>query len=263
MIDFAAFPLLAILFASVAALLTAAEIGHHFGSRAAGEANISTLEAAIFGLLALMIGFTFSMSLARFDARRDGVLNEANAIGTAALRARLLPSPHDVESLKLFRDYVQIRLDFTGSVIASGESSATIARSNEIQEALWKRVKTVVAKDNAMVPVGVYIQSLNEMFDNQEKRLTALRNRVPNVVFAALYGIAIVAIGFSAFSSGVEWRQWRLPVYIMSVLSAAVILLIQDIDRPNAGFISVSQQPIIDTAASINGYLAELEKRAP
>ncbi len=143
------------------------------------------------------------------------------------------------------------------------KSSATIARSNEIQEALWKRVKTVVAKDNAMVPVGVYIQSLNEMFDNQEKRLTALRNRVPNVVFAALYGIAIVAIGFSAFSSGVEWRQWRLPVYIMSVLSAAVILLIQDIDRPNAGFISVSQQPIIDTAASINGYLAELEKRAP
>jgi hypothetical protein len=263
MIDFAAFPLTAILFASVAALMTAAEIGHHFGARAAGEANISTLEAAILGLLALMIGFTFSMSLARFDSRRDAVLTEANSIGTAALRARLLPAPYDQESLKLLREYAQIRLDYGASAMTPGESSPVIAHSNEIQEALWLRAKAVAAKDNAMVPVGVYIQSLNEMFDNQEKRLTALRNRVPNIVFTALYGIAIVAIGFSAFSSGLESRQWRLPVYIMSVLSAAVILLIQDIDRPNAGFISVSQQPMVDTASSISGYLAQFEKRAP
>jgi hypothetical protein len=60
-----------------------------------------------------MIGFTFSMALTRFEARRGAVLNEANAIGTAALRARLLPAPHSAESLKLLREYVQIRLDIT------------------------------------------------------------------------------------------------------------------------------------------------------
>ncbi len=259
MIDFSAFPLPAIFFASVAALLAAAEIGHYFGLRAEAEANVSTLEAAILGLMALMIGFTFSMALSRFDERRDGVLTEANAIATAALRARLLPAPHDLESLKLFKDYVQLRSDFSIGAFTLGEMSAAISRSNEIQEALWKRAKVVAAKDNAAVPVGVYIQSLNEMFDNQEKRLTALRNCVPNVVFVALYGIALFAIGFSAFSSGLERRQWRFPVYAMSVLFAGVILLIHDIDRPGAGYVYVSQQPMIDTAGGINKYITDLE----
>jgi hypothetical protein len=263
MIDFAAISLPAILFASIAVLLAAAEIGHFFGSRAAGEANVSTLEAAILGLMALMVGFTFSMALSRFDARRDAVLNEANSIGTAALRARLLPAPYDAECVRLLRDYARIRLNLTSSVIAPGEAGAAIARSNDIQEALWLRAKAVAAKDNAMVPAGIYIQSLNEMFDNQEKRLTALRNRVPNIVFFALYAIAAVSLGFTGFASGLEARRWRLPVYIMSTLAAGVILLIQDIDRPDAGFIAVSQQPMIDTAASLAGYVAKFERPAP
>ena len=263
MIDFAAVSLPAILFASIAVLLAAAEIGHIFGSRAVGEANVSTLEAAILGLMALMIGFTFSMALSRFDTRRDAVLNEANSIGTAALRARLLPAPYDAESVRLLRDYARIRLDFTGNAIAPGEVDAVIARSNDIQEALWLRAKAVAAKNNAMVPAGIYIQSLNEIFDNQEKRLTALRNRVPNIVFFALYAIAAVALGFTGYASGLEGRRWRLPIYIMSTLAAGVILLIQDIDRPGAGFISVSQQPMIDTAASLAGYVAKFDGRAP
>jgi len=263
MIDFASISLLAILCSSIAVLLAAAEIGHFFGSRAVGEANVSTLEAAILGLMALMIGFTFSMALSRFDTRRDAVLNEANSIGTAALRARLLPAPYDAESVRLLRDYARIRVDFTGGVIAPGEMDAAIARSNDIQEALWLRAKAVAAKDNAMVPAGIYIESLNEMFDNQQKRLTAYRNRVPNIVFFALYAIAAVSLGFTGYASGLEARRWRLPVYIMSILAAGVILLIQDIDRPGAGFISVSQQPMIDTAASLAGYVAKLDGRAP
>ena len=263
MIDFASISLLAILFASIAVLLAAAEIGHLFGSCAVGEANVSTLEAAILGLMALMIGFTFSMALSRFDTRRDAVLNEANSIGTAALRARLLPAPYDAESVRLLRDYARIRVDFTGGVIAPGEMEAAIARSNDIQEGLWLRAKAVAVKDSAMVPAGIYIQSLNEMFDNQEKRLTAWRNRVPNIVFFALYAIAAVSLGFTGYASGLEARRWRLHVYIMSVLAAGVILLIQDIDRPGAGFISVSQQPMIDTAASLAGYVAKFDGRAP
>jgi hypothetical protein len=77
-----------------------------------GSANISALEQSLVGLLALVVGFTFFMALMRFDARRDAVLNEANAIGTTALRARLLPEPHRMETLKLLREYVQIRTDY-------------------------------------------------------------------------------------------------------------------------------------------------------
>ena len=146
----------AIFVMSIGALFVASEIGHHLGLRVAGEANVSTLEAAMLGLLALMISFTFAMALSRFDARRDVLLREANAIGTAALRARLLPTPYGAESLKLFRDYVQTRLDITTRVPTPDEMNAAIARSNAIQETLWLQVKSAMAKDNSVVPTGLY-----------------------------------------------------------------------------------------------------------
>ncbi len=256
MIELSRYGLLPIFVVSLILILGASEVGRRLGVRAVdhGGDDVSTLEGAILGLLALMIGFTFAMALSRFEGRRDGVLNEANAIGTTALRARLLPAPHAAELLKLLREYVQVRLNISQHVASSGDLDAAIARSNAIQEALWQQAKAVSMKDNAMVPTGLFIQTLNEMIDNHEKRLTALRNRVPNIVLIALYGVAIIAIAFTGYASGLEARRTRLPIYLTGILVASVILLIQDLDRPTAGFITVSQQPMIDTAASIAGY---------
>jgi hypothetical protein len=261
--DLLDYPLGVIFVVSIAALFAASEIGHGIGLRNSGEANVSTLEASVLGLLALMLSFTFAMALTRFDERREGALIEANAIGTASLRAGLLPAPHGVESVKLFRDYVQVRLDLAKRVPTPSEFNAAVARSNEIQVALWREAKAAMAIDNAMVPTGLYIQALNETFDNQEKRFTAFRTRVPNIVLLALYGIAIVAICFAGYAGGLESRRWRLPVYVTALLVAAVIILIQDIDRPSAGFVAVSQQPMIDTANAIANYAIEFEKSAP
>ncbi len=254
--DFADYPLLLIFFVSTAAILVACEAGLRFGliSGEGGKENTATLQASVLGLLALMIGFTFSMSLTRFEGRRDAVLYEANSIGTTALRARLLPAPHDIECLKLLREYVQVRLGITGRIPSPEELRAAVNRSNAIQEALWQQVKAVAAKDNALVPTGLFIQTLNEMIDNQEKRIIAVVNRVPNIVLIALYGIAIVASAFTGYSAGLAGQRSRVPPYTLGVLVAAVILIIQDLDRPNAGFIKVSQQPMIDTAASIAAY---------
>jgi|SRR5689334_10683468 len=248
--------LLPIFLVSLVVILAACEIGRWLGARAGrrGDENISTLEGAILGLMALMIGFTFAMALSRFEARRDAVLNEANAIGTAALRARLLSQPHRTECLNLLREYVQIRLNITQQVPSAAELKAAITRSNEIQEALWQQVKAVAVTDSEVVPTGLFIESLNEMIDNQQKRLTALGNRVPNVVLLTLYGVAAVATAFAGYTSGLGKRPSRLPVYVMIVLVCAVILLIQDLDRPLTGVSVNIQQPMIDTAASLNAF---------
>jgi hypothetical protein len=89
MLDLYNYSLLTIFLAGLALIVAASEIGRLLGVRVGkrGGDNVSTLEAAVLGLLALMIGFTFAMALSRFEARRDAVLNEANAIGTTALRA--------------------------------------------------------------------------------------------------------------------------------------------------------------------------------
>ena len=201
-----------------------------------------------------MIGFTFSMSLIRFDARRDAVLQEANAIGTTALRARLLPAPYATDALKLLRDYTEIRLELARRIPSPEDLAAAVARSNVIQEKLWQQVKAVAATNNAMVPTGQYIATLNEMIDAQETRLTALHNRVPAVVIWSLYAVGLIAVGFSGYTVGLEKRRSRIPVYIVCVLIAGVVLLIQDLDRPNTGFIQVAQQPLLDTAASLARY---------
>ena len=97
----------------VAIVFLASESGYRLGVRTVGHGasgNISALEQSLLGFLALMVGFTFLMALTRFETRREAVLNEANAIGTTALRARLLPAPHREEALKLLREYAQIRI---------------------------------------------------------------------------------------------------------------------------------------------------------
>jgi hypothetical protein len=256
MIDLYSYSLLTIFLTGIAAIFAVSELGWHLGTRNEGRggANISTLESAMLGLLALIIGFTFAMALSRFEARREAVLNEANAIGTTALRARLLPDPHRAETLKLLREYIQLRLDVIQSGQSLAERRAAVDRSNDIQEALWLQVRALIVKDSGMVPTGLFIQSLNEMIDDQAKRLAALRNRVPNVVLLGLFGIAAVVGGFAGYAGGRDTKRTRLPVYIMGFLVATVILLILDIDRPSSGFITNNQQSMIDTAASMAAF---------
>ena len=254
MFDLDNYSLLTILLVGLVVVLGASEIGRWLGAHSDdhGSSDVSTLESAVFGLLALMIGFTFAMALSRFETRRDAVLNEANAIGTTALRARLLPEPERKEVLKLLNQYVKIRLDITQRPASRTELMTAISRSNELQESLWQRATTLAAKNNGMVPTGLFIQALNEMIDNQGKRLAALRNRVPNIVLLSLFGIAIVGSGFAGYANGLDPRRTQVPVYITAILVSGVIFLILDLDRPSGGFIAVSQQPMIDTAASID-----------
>src|SRR4051794_10477776 len=120
----------------VTAVFLATEFGWRLGIRTEGHGasgNISALEQALLGFLALIVGFTFLMALTRFEARRDAVLNVATAIDTTALRERLLQEPHRTELLKLLRKYAQKRVDFIPTGKSFAELPNLIDRSNSIQ----------------------------------------------------------------------------------------------------------------------------------
>jgi hypothetical protein len=245
----------AVFLIGVAVVFLASEFGWQVGIRTKGHGasgNIAALEQSLLGLLALIVGFTFLMALTRFETRREAVLNEANAIGTTALRARLLPEPHRTESLKLLREYAQIRIDYIPTGKSFAELPTLVDHSNNIQEALWQQVKAVSARDNNLVPTGLYIQALNEMIDDQAKRLSALRNSIPALVLLLLFAIAAVSCGFAGYASGLDPLRTRLPVFITACLVCGVMAVILDLDRPNVGFITISQQPIIDTVATLS-----------
>lgn len=245
-------PLPVIFLAGLALIWGASEVGWRLAIRRSGQStNINTLEGAMIGLLALLIGFTFSMALSRFEARRDAVLKEANAITTTALRGRLLPDPYRAESLRLLRDYTQVRLEAFQSGSSFAELQTTIADSNAIQDALWQQARAVSESDAAPISIGNFIQSLNQMIDAQRARLAALRNRIPSVVLATLYVLASAAGGFVGYACALDPRLTRLPVAIVGLLISLVLYLIMDLDRPNGGLITNDQQAMIETAASL------------
>jgi hypothetical protein len=155
----------------------------------------------------------------------------------------------------LLREYVEIRLDIVRRDASLAERVSVVNRSNSIQEALWQQAKAIASIDRGFVPAGLFVASLNEMIDDQGKRLSALRNNVPNIVLITLFVIAAVAGGFAGYASAMDTQRTRLPVFVMGLLISMVIFLIVDLDRPSAGFIKNNQQPMIDLAASIASFV--------
>jgi hypothetical protein len=239
-------------------ILAVAELGRLIGISwrhrhpEAKPSDLATLVGAALGLLSLMIGFTFSMALNRYDDRRSAVVDEANAIGTTDLRARMLPEPHASEVRKLLRDYVEIRIGLTGAPQTQISLEKARQRSNALQAELWQHAVAVSTADLRSTPAGLFVRTLNDMIDLQEKRFAAVRAHVPLAVFVLLYTIAGVAIGLGAYVVSSRGQGGRLPIAIMGLLFAVVIGMTNDLDRSLGGFITVDQQSMYKLRENMN-----------
>jgi len=237
--------------ASLILLIGAGEVGRRLGARVRARGTgthpvLGTIESASLGLLALMIGFTFSMALSRYDSRKAAVLDESNAIGTVILRAQLLPPAQAQSSADLLARYARVRLALGTSGHDRAARTDAIKRSLALQTALWRDAVAAAATDAHSTPIGLYIQALNDMIDMHEKRLTALRNHVPETVVLLLYLIALTATGFTGYGAGLAGDGERGSKLLMALLIATVLILVIDLDRPYRGLVTVSQQPMLD-----------------
>ncbi len=243
-------PLTAVLPGIVLALAGAMVLGNVIGRRGprgAASSLDTTLAGAGLGLLALMLGFTFSMALSRYEARRTAVLEEADAIGTAWLRAGLLPAPQGAQSRKLLEEYARLRLALhSPRVAAEGESAADIARSVALQDQLWALAEGAARADPSGTGVRLYIPALNDMIDDHERRLSTLRTHVPDAVMWLLIGVTGAVLGYTGYIEGREGSRLGLANLAMAVMVACVIVLIMDLDRPERGLVQVSSQPLLD-----------------
>lgn len=211
-----------------------------------GEHGLHGLDSATLGLLALIIGFTLAVALTRFEARRAGALAEASAIGTTWLRSKRLPEPYRSETDRRLHSYVQIRLGLIRAANAAAAIGPAVARSNAVQDALWKQARALAAVLPQPVPTGLFIQSVNDTIDLQQTRLAAGTNHVPAQAFALLAVIAILASGFTACTGGLKGNRT-----IHADVIASVLVAIFDLGNPHRGFIRVSRQPMLALAAGM------------
>lgn len=206
------------------------------------DAPLGSLVGAVLGLLAFILAFTFGMTASRFDARKQLVLQEANAIGTTYLRAELLPPPQRFEVRRLLREYADIRLNGTIENVRE-----VLTKSEEIHGHLWSQTKLLAAEEMDSEIRSLFIASLNELIELHQSRVTTgLQYRIPATVWMAVYLLSVLsmlAVGYQVGMSGMR-RLRGTPVLTGSF--ALVILMIADIDRPGEGLIRVSQQPIAD-----------------
>jgi hypothetical protein len=242
----------------IALFLVATEIAFRIGRGALADVDdkarpqIGTLQAAALGLLALLLGFTFSMSIARFDVRKQLVLEEANAIGTTHLRAQLLPAPYGREAADLLERYVQVRLDFYNAGVDRTNLREAIRSTEALHRELWSRAVALATKYPRSIPVGLFVQSLNDTIDLHAKRVTALENHVPQSVFALLLLVAVLSMGLVGYGHGVGGRRIFLPTLIAAIVIASVIVLAADLDRPRRGLIKISQKSMLDLRDSLS-----------
>ena len=240
--------------ATIILIVAAAEVGAWIGRRsrmgASGTPDTATLTGASLGLLALLLAFSFSLALSRYDARRSMVLEEANAIGSTANFALMLPERAQRQILDLLRQYVAVRIGL-GVPYDLAKLRRDTERSLDLQNRLWQQATEVTEAAPQSLPVYRFVASLNEMNNIHERRLTALHYHVPGPVMFVLIGLAMVAMGFTGFHAALTGAGRSIPVLIMSVVIAVVIMLVVDLDRPARGLIQVPIQPLVDAAQSI------------
>jgi hypothetical protein len=239
-------PVLLAIFVGV--ILVVYEAGYRLGAWAkerdpdADDGPIGLIVGSILGLMAFLLAITMGMAADRFDTRRGLVLAEANAIGTAYLRAGYLAEPASTDSRTLLTEYVPHR-------IASGDQArvaADIEVSEGIQSELWGIAEEVARSDGSAV-VAAYIESLNEVIDLHTERVVAgIYARVPPTVLWLLIGGIFVSLGLVGYNAGRAGRRSPVIAVVLVVALGAVLWLVVDLDRPQDGLITTSQQPLID-----------------
>ena len=248
------FSLIQILLGLISLLALFLEGGYRIGRwrhvRTPGEKDqvVGAMVGSILGLLAFMLAFTFSLAASRFEARRGVVLEEANAVGTTYLRARLLGEPEKSEITKILAEYVDVRL----KGVLTKDLTGLISESEKLHEALWQQTIALSKKGSDSIITGLFINSLNELIDLHAKRLlVGVRSRIPLVIWVGLFSLAALGMAAMGYQAGLSATK-RSPAMIILILAfAGVMFLIADLDRGQEGFLKVSQEALIDVQNAI------------
>lgn len=246
--------------------LVAIEVGLWIGKRrqASGgepEGPVGASVGATLGLLAFTLGFTFAMAADRFDTRKKMVVEDANAIGTTYLRASLLPEPPASEIRRLLREYVDLRLDAASH---PGGAAAAIERSEQLQGEIWSATRALIARQQPDLGSSIpFIYALNEMIDVHSTRLASVRNRIPGTIWFFLFLTAALGMMSMGYQSGLAGSRRSVASVSLAVAFSGVIMLIADLDRPQEGFVRVSQQAMADLQRSMQADVKNVVPPAP
>jgi hypothetical protein len=241
-------------------ILILLEVGRRLGNQRlasdpeGARAGTGVVEGAIFALVGLLIAFTFSGAASRFDARRDLIVQETNAIGTAWLRLDLLPAGTQPAIRERFRQYVDARLEVYRKLPDIEAARAELARATALQEDIWTQAVAAGRLEGAPPPATMLLlPALNEMFDITTTRTMATQMHPPIVIYGMLVGLALASALLAGYGmAGGKSRNWLHILGFAAVMAVAVYVII-DLEFPRLGLIRVDtfDQALVELRASM------------
>jgi hypothetical protein len=210
------------------------------------------LKASVFGLVALILGFTYSMTSSRFDERQRLVLDEANAIGTCYLRAGLLKPATTDGTRDALRRYTDLRIALFEQAL-DHDAVRRISQEMDGQLAgLWAHVEQSARDDPDLTHHSSIVPAVNTMIDLSSTRAWMMRNHVPPSVLLMLGVCMVVSGALTGQSFGQVGRRSIGLWTIQNLVLAVVLFVVLDFDRPRRGLIKVNHQPLVELRSSLN-----------
>jgi hypothetical protein len=253
-LSFDPIPIWAIYLLTVLFLLAAMEAGYRLTiakkrkQPAKGDAGVGAIAGATLALLAFLLAFVVSFAANLSSERRELVIAEANAIGTAYLRADYLDEPYRTESQELLREYLDVRLD----TLDLEKRISSVVRSEEIHNELWLRAKQI-ARESPFDTISLYISSVNEVIDIHTERLIfGVDIRVPTILLLGLYIVALFTMFLVGMQSGYAENRDHIALVVLVLILSVVFFLIVDLDRSQEGLMRVPQQALFDLQRQLN-----------
>lgn len=241
----------------VGMMAAACETGYWLGirSRAAEKtkALVPIVAGSILAIMGLLLGFTMSMSVSRYDGRRRLVVEEANAIETAYLRAQALPPSESAEMQELIRQYAKVRLRVSLAALDPQELQRGREEADRLQKQMWSRAVAVAQKDPQSVPAGLMMESLNNVFGVENSRWISFVAHVPEGVLYVNALMGLVSALLVGYDFGITGHRHLLSEAMLIFSVAMVMTVIVELDRPHSGIVRVSQQPLIDLQQRLAG----------
>lgn len=233
--------------ATIVGLWAGRSLSHH---RETLREPFGVVQAALLTLVGLIMAFGLAMAVGRYESRRAAVVDDANAIGTAYLRAQTLREPARSRSLPLFARYADASIELSRSVPGSAAQERAIATESLLQRRLWRLAGDALDGQPTQSAPRLYVESLNEMIDMQTTRVAALNNRVPSPilmvqVIGAATALALLALYLAMLSRGV------VTVLLAAGLLTLLLFVTFDLDRPARGFIRIPATPLVALRASM------------
>jgi hypothetical protein len=229
-----ALAILAGLFVSVVALV---EAGRRLGLKRRFE-GLTAIEGAVFGLMGLLIAFTFGSAAVRFETRRNLIVEETNDIGTAYLRLDLLPAAAQPKLRDAFRRYVDTRLAVYRSLPDLDAAKAELARMTDLQKEIWEGAVAACRESDSQASTMLLLPALNAMIDITTVRTVASQTHQPAIIFVMLMLVMLACSLLAGLGMAGGTRSWLHVVCFAAVLTIAFYVIL-DLEYPRVGLIRI------------------------